>query len=103
MADLAALTEAGAFRSELEEATIKWNGQDFTIQIKPLSFGDVMAAQNLEEGARNIKLIAMGVVFEDGQQLTEEQAASLHPQLAAEFMTAIAKVNDLGSQPDPKD
>ena len=79
--------------------TITWNDKTFQVQIKPLSFGDVLDANQLEDSERQAALIQQGVILEGGQMLTADQVKQLNPSLALALLGAVAKVNALGQAP----
>lgn len=98
------LQTRGAFVTGAPVMTpIKWGGNTFQVQVQRLTFAQVMETADLGDGARNVALIAKSIVLDGGVQLTEEQAGQLQPELATQFLLAVAKVNRLdGAEADPK-
>lgn len=72
--------------------TLKIGGTEYAIGVRQLSCGDHLAI-NASTAPRNLALIAKAIVFEDGQQLTDEQASQLDVGTAAALLDLIQEVN----------
>ena len=72
--------------------TLKLNDVEYPINVRQLSCGDHLqvAAATVP---RNMALIARAIVFEDGKQLTDEQACRLDISTAAALLDLIHEVN----------
>lgn len=72
--------------------TLKLGDVEYPIGVRQLSCGDHLqvAAATVP---RNVALIAKAIVFEDGQQLTDEQATKLDVGTAAALLDLIQEVN----------
>jgi hypothetical protein len=68
--------------------TLKIGDNEYTVEIKQISFGDMEAAKG-----SSVALISRCVIFDGGQTLTEEQAARLDMQTAAQLTALIAEAN----------
>ena len=100
--NLEQLRTAGGFISaEPVKVPLAWNGNDFDVYIRRLSFGDV---ENLtSNGNRASALLAAAVLLgEDKTPLTLADAERLETSLAVAFLTAVNSVNSANAEADEK-
>lgn len=83
--------------------TIKWDGQTGEVWVRHQSFATMALYQTQAPEERINAMVRDCIRLGEGDvQLTMEQAASLKPSLALAMTEAIAEVNKLGKEPDPK-
>ena len=97
--NLSELRNLGAFvTNEPESVQVTWKGHTFDVFVRKAAYAEVERVWQAPEHERGAAMLASFVLLGDAKEpMTREDAARLDPELAAQLLIAVTKVNPTGA------